>query len=131
MRKKLSIIVALAAAAVLAAATVSAAFAAPAEVALDCGAAQTALGISALTYGSEGWVETENTPSNGCYSLYASGEVLLASGSWVDLGGYWSQGYPGSLTLPYSGDVTHTSGVNNACNYANTVCAGYTPTSDP
>jgi len=48
MRKKLSIIVALAAAAVIAATTVSSAFASPTSVPLDCGAAQTATGISGL-----------------------------------------------------------------------------------
>ena len=76
-------------------------------------------------------VETANTPSNGCYNLYAAGEVLLGNGTWIDLNGYWLGGYAGSLSVPYSGDVTHTSGVNNACNYANTVCAGYTDTSAP
>ncbi|HXU23980.1 MAG TPA: hypothetical protein VN697_08125 [Tepidiformaceae bacterium] len=133
MRKKLSIVVALAAVAVIAAATVSSAFASPPSVPLDCGAAQNATGISALIYGSSGWVETDNSLSNSCYNLYASGEVLLASGSWIDLGSVWVGGYPGSVlpSQPYSGDVVQTEGVNNACNNGFTVCAGYKATSNP
>lgn len=133
MRKKLAIIVALAAAAVVASATISSAFASPTSVSLDCGAAETATGYADLNYGSSGWVETDNSAGNDCYELYAAGEVLLGGGSWIDLGSVWVGGSPGSVlpSEPYSGDVVETSGVHNACNNGFTICAGYTDTSNP
>ena len=133
MRKRLSILIALAAAVMIAVATVMPAFAwdATDSVALACGASQTATGQAQADWFVQGDVATFNTPTNACYYLYAAGEVEYSGGTWQDIypGAPWIGGGPGEITYaPLPGDVIAVTGTHAACNQTSTICSGFLDT---
>lgn len=127
MRKRLSIPIALAAASLIAVATVIPAVAVS-PVSMSCGGTGSlGQGVSYATWHTSGNAYTKNMQSSYCYWLYVEAYVDLGNGGYYDLGSRTTTNNQYTDYLDgYSGDVVGVHGQHNMCNdqYYH-VCNGY------
>jgi hypothetical protein len=141
MRKRLSILIALAAAAMIAAATVIPAFATEYDynvlASTVCGGpssewvqVQTIIDYSGAGAGTVNtWDPDTGTFGNHCYWLYSQGYVEFATGGGDRMsGGGWAGGYPSSVAVDHytSDNVVLVDNSYEFCNQSMSACNGAT-----
>jgi hypothetical protein len=140
MRKRLSILIALAAAAMIAVATVIPAFATeyytPLDASYYCVApAGSYVEAQVELDTSSSLARVANTYADDCDSLFVRGYAILYNGQYVQMsGGGWTSGFPAVVTAgPYahgsgSGGPTDVKQVDNQynfCDVTGTMCYGF------
>ena len=132
MRKRLSILIALAAAVMIAVATVIPAFAwtifLPEPATAVCGApsgADVLPEIDVIQHSYED-AQISNTSGDDCYALYTKEYVTLYSGAYYSRGGVWVAGYPGKVDIGVEYvDVKEVENQFNFCGAGYATCWGF------